>query len=165
MSLRRMTLRSIASRGAESGTHLGTAAGEQVGVDGRAEQVLGPGLRHGSPDDRRLRRQALLLDQLQQSRLAWAEWVGSGDQLATEPCYIPSVLVSFWQHNLRADRVHACSYFRFKEKALMSSGFLPSATTSSPSLTMTISKLRVIPSRSVVPTEPVQSALTIYVPF
>ena len=37
-----MTLRSNASRGGESGTHLVTAAGEQVGVDGRVEQVLGP---------------------------------------------------------------------------------------------------------------------------
>jgi hypothetical protein len=34
-----MTLRSSASRGGESGTHLVTAAGEQVGMDDRVEQV------------------------------------------------------------------------------------------------------------------------------
>jgi hypothetical protein len=39
VSSRRMTLRSSASRGGKSGTHLVTVAGEQVGVDDRVEQV------------------------------------------------------------------------------------------------------------------------------
>jgi DDE superfamily endonuclease len=79
-----MTLRSSASRGDESGTHLVTTAGEQIGVDVRVKQVLGPACivaarMTDASDDKRHS-----LVSYNKADRAWAEWVGSGDQLVVE---------------------------------------------------------------------------------